>query len=155
MDGLIYRTGFDPDRIVSPCGNLQKMQCGTHIVEAGEIRDRVLRENSTASAVCPECGQPLQFHTIRTAGYLEEGYLPQWEKYKLWLSGTLNKKLCVLELGVGFAFPQVIRWPFEKTVLYNQKAFFIRINEQFPQIDETIADRAVSVPENPVSFFNR
>ena len=32
-----------------------------------------------------------------------------WEKYLHWLSFTLNQKLCVLELGVGFAHPQLVR----------------------------------------------
>ena len=35
-----------------------------------------------------------------------------WEKYLHWLSYTLNQKLCVLELGVGFAHPQLVRFPF-------------------------------------------
>ena len=45
---------------------------------------------------------------------MEEGYQKQWEKYTKWLQGTLNKKLCILELGVELNLPSIIRWPFEK-----------------------------------------
>lgn len=83
-----------------------------------------------------------------------EGEAPQsWDKYLHWLSFTLNQKLCVLELGVGFKNPDVIRFPFERTSYFNQKSRYIRINETFPQLSAEIADRGVSIKRNPVEFF--
>ena len=104
-------------------------------------------------AVCPECGKLLMPHTIQNNGYLESGYLPQWESYKKWLATTLNKKLCVLELGVGFQYPQVIRWPFERTAFYNKKAVFVRVHSRFPQIEAELADKAVTVKKSPVKLL--
>lgn len=106
-------------------------------------------------AVCPTCGAPLAFHTIANPDYLESGYLPQWEHYKKWLTATLNKKLCILELGVDFTFPQVIRFPFEKTAFYNKKATFVRVNSCFPQLEAELAaeGRAISVAESPVEML--
>ena len=76
-----------------------------------------------------------------------------WEKYLHWLSFTLNQKLCVLELGVGFKNPDVIRFPFEKVAYFNQKSKYIRMNDKFPQLSTEIADRGISIKENPVEFF--
>lgn len=76
-----------------------------------------------------------------------------WEKYLHWLSFTLNQKLCVLELGVGFKYPDVIRFPFEKASYFNQKSRYIRINQQFPQLSAEIAERGVSIKRNPAEFF--
>ena len=106
-------------------------------------------------AVCPTCGAPLNFHTIANPDYLENGYLPQWEHYKKWLTATLNKKLCILELGVDFTFPQVIRFPFEKTAFYNKKATFVRVNSRFPQLEAELAaeGRAISLAEPPVEML--
>ena len=106
-------------------------------------------------AVCPTCGAPLNFHTIANPDYLENGYLPQWEHYKKWLTATLNKKLCILELGVDFTFPQVIRFPFEKTAFYNKKAVFVRVNSRFPQLEAELAaeGRAISLAESPVEML--
>ncbi len=169
-DGLIWRTSLDSSCIVAPCGDLRKMQCGEHIVEAAPIRDQVLeavRESAEAGqeaqireqieklARCPICGKPLVFHTVEQRGYMEEGYLPQWEKYRKWLQATLNRKLCILELGVGFEYPQVIRWPFEKTAFYNKKAALIRICARFPQIPEELSERSFSLGTSPVSFLNK
>ncbi len=77
----------------------------------------------------------------------------QWDSYLNWLAATLNHRLCILELGVGFEAPQVIRWPFEKTVVFNQKAVLIRVNGKFPQLSKETAERGISVKENAVAFL--
>lgn len=76
-----------------------------------------------------------------------------WEKYLHWLGFTLNQRLCVLELGVGFKYPDIIRFPFEKTAYFNQKSRYIRMNDKFPQLSAEIAERGISIKENPVAFF--
>lgn len=77
----------------------------------------------------------------------------QWDFYNKWLSATLNKKLMLVELGEGFKVPNLIRWPFERVAFINQKSSMFRINGKFPQISENIAERAVSVEENPYVFL--
>lgn len=76
-----------------------------------------------------------------------------WSRYLHWLGFTLNQKLCVLELGVGFANPNVIRFPFEKTCYFNQKSRYIRVNKNFPQLSAEIAERGISIAKDPVEFF--
>ncbi len=152
-DDLIYRSDMEDDLIVAPCGSMAKMQCGEHIVGAHEICGQVLDSNDESLAVCPECGKPLCFHTVESDGYMEQGYLPQWEKYKRWLSCTLNRKLCILELGAGFKYPQILRWPFEKVTMYNNKAFLIRVSSSFPQLAEEIAQKGLSIAASPLDLF--
>ncbi|RKJ47993.1 hypothetical protein D7Y05_14790 [bacterium 1XD42-54] len=164
-DDLIYRAGFEADLVVAPCGSMRKLQCTEHIVEAAKIRDEILTQMQggakecedgwQALAVCPQCGRRLGFHTIKNPDYLEEGYLPQWNKYMKWLSCTLNRRLCILELGVDFEYPQVIRFPFEKTAYFNQKSKFIRINKKFPQLAEKLSVQGINIRENPIDFLNR
>ena len=92
-------------------------------------------------------------NTIKAENYIEEGYLPQWNAYTRWLAGTLNKKLLILELGVGFQTPTVIRWPFEKTASVNNKAFLYRIHGSFAQLTEGLRETAESIPVNSVDFI--
>lgn len=160
-DDLIYRGGFERDSVVAPCGSLEKMQCEEHIVEAAQVREMVLsaRAEGGAAAVgkyarCPQCGKPLRFHIKTEEGYLEEGYLPQWQKYNRWLSRTLNHKLCILELGVDFKYPQVIRWPFEKVAYFNQKAVLFRVHSRLPQTTAELGSRGVSVKASPTELLN-
>lgn len=76
-----------------------------------------------------------------------------WDRYLHWLSFTLNQKLCILELGVGFAHPQIIRFPFEKTCYFNQKARMLRINARFPQLSEEIAKQGISIEADPAALL--
>lgn len=134
-------------RIVAPCGNETWRQCSQactrDIWEQGEIPDDI----------CPHCGAPLTGNTIEARPYIEEGYLPQWNRYMQWLSGTLNKKLLILELGVGFKNPGVVRFAFEKTAYFNQKARMYRVNQSFSQITEELRGKAVSVAGNSAEWI--
>ena len=146
-DGAIYDTQFSKERFVAPCGNMHWQQCSKacskDIWEEGEVKD----------GRCPHCGASLEGNTIQSECYIEEGYLPLWKKYQFWLSTTLNKELAVLELGVGFQTPTVIRWPFEKTVFFNRKAWLIRVHREFSQISEEIKEKSTPVAENSVEFL--
>lgn len=146
--GAIFNSGLDSSKIVAPCGNETWRQC-----EKACTKD-IWEQGEVADDVCPHCGAVLVGNTIAADTYIEEGYLPQWKIYTEWLSRTLNKELLVLELGVGFQTPTVIRWPFEKTAFFNKKAQFYRINEKFSQISEELKDKAVTVGENSVTVIS-
>ena len=104
--------------------------------------------------VVAPCGSERSGNVITNENYDESGYLPQWQYYMNWLTSTIGKKLCILELGVGMAYPSVIRMPFERTALYNQKASMIRIHSKLAQVPEEIQGRSVCCDENPVKFLN-
>ena len=148
-DALIFESPLDSSRITAPCGNGTWRQCSEactkDIWEPGEIPDDM----------CPHCGAPMTGNTIDAKIYIEEGYLPQWRLYTGWLASTRNRRVLVLELGEGFKVPTVIRWPFEKTVRYNQKSFFYRVNERFAQLAEGTQERAVSVKGDSVEWVRR
>ena len=148
-DAAIYDSSLDGERIVAPCGNETWRQCSKactkDIWEPGEIPDDI----------CPHCKAPLTGNTREAETYIEEGYLPQWQKYTRWLTMTINRELLVLELGEGFKVPTVIRWPFEKTVFFNQKSRMYRVHETLSQVTEEIKERAVSVRDNSVQWIRK
>ena len=148
-DAAVYQMGLDPARITAPCGNDTWRQCSESctkdIWEPGEIPDDI----------CPHCGAPLTGNTIRAKLYIEEGYKPQWLCYTAWLGHTVNRRLLVLELGVDFQTPTVIRWPFEKNVMFNQQSFMIRVNAKYAQLTPEIRERARSVGENSPDWIRK
>lgn len=148
-DGEIFKSPLDKSRMVAPCGNVTWRQCSKTCTKD------IWEPEELSKDVCPHCGEPLTGNTIEAEDYIEEGYLPQWRAYTTWLSGTLNKKLLVLELGVGFKTPTVIRWPFEKTVSINKKAHMYRIHEIFAQLPETVKGKADAVLESSTEFFRK
>lgn len=165
MDDYIYGAGLDEKRIVTPCGGFRKMQCNkncSHILseipqESFEAVLQYYRKELPLEALeepkCSVCGEKLRFNQLGVDRYAEEGYLERWSEYTKWLQGTVNKKLCVLELGVGLEYPTVIRFPFEKIIFYNQKAFLYRVHPTLYQLGEEIADKGLGIKENPVDFL--
>lgn len=165
IDGNISKIDFDKERVVEPCGNYKMLQCSERCSDAlssaedftGLVQQALLDGvglDSLERPVCPLCGKPLEFNNILCkGGYVEEGYKQQWGKYMGWLQHTLNKKLCVLELGVGMNLPSIIRWPFEKVAFYNEQASFFRINEQLYHMTKELENKGVSIMVNAIDFL--
>ena len=76
------------------------------------VKDDILRnsELNQKRIVCPYLGETDKTNEDK-----------QWDLYNKWLSGTLAKKLLVVELGEGFNNPNLIKWPFERIVMINEK----------------------------------
>ncbi|MBE5870767.1 MAG: hypothetical protein E7294_05865 [Lachnospiraceae bacterium] len=162
LDPYLKKYGFIEEKYVNPCGNHEFLQCtekcGSRLVAVKEmiadleeyLNKICENEGLENKCKCIDCGSRLVFNNIYAEKYSQAGYEKKWEIYMKWLQGTVNKKLAVLELGVGMNFPTVIRWPFEKTVLYNQKSTFFRINETLSMLTPEISERGYSRSENSV-----
>ncbi len=158
----ILDVGLKEDRVVTPCGGSRKKQCadGMSCDETPSLVSREEYETLTHDLLekvslgnCPVCGKSMIFNNIYTDRYDERGYLELWQKYTKWLQGTLNKKLCILELGVGMQCPGVIRFPFEKIGYFNQKADFIRVHKNLYQLTEELKEKGISISENAVDWL--
>lgn len=165
IDENIKKAAFDTERLVEPCGNYKMLQCSakctSELSPSDEFSDLVNQAlldgvglDSLEIPKCPVCGKPLAFNNILCENnYVEDSYQEQWGKYTKWLQMTLNKKLCILELGVEMNLPNIIRWPFEKVAFYNQKASFFRINGSLYQLTEKLGDKGTSIHENAIDFL--
>ena len=163
---MIEQAAWKEGRLVTPCGTFKKKQCPDGCAEGlQELSEKDLDklnwsfENGIAAealpilGTCPACGKPLICNNVYAEKYDENGYLPQWQLYTKWLQGTLNRKLLILELGVGLKFPSVARWPFEKIAFFNKKAEFIRVNGTLYQMSEELADKGISVHQNAIDWL--
>ena len=64
-----------------------------------------------------------------------------------------GKNLVLLEIGVGFNTPSIIRFPFENMVYHNVKTILIRINKDYPFVSEEIRNKAISFQEDVSSMI--
>ncbi len=166
MNGILENAGFKEKRLVAPCGGFYKFQCSSHQCDSiedvpqevysqiEEYFERKIALSQIRKFSCSKCNCSMEFNSLYSENYKEAGYLEMWEWYSKWLQGTLNKKLCILELGVSMDFPSVIRFPFEKIAFFNKKADFIRVHEKLYQLSEEIGDKGISYEENAVTFLN-
>lgn len=115
--------------------------------------DLIYEAGFDPSLIVAPCGSDRTGNVITNGHYDEGGYLPQWKAYQTWLGNTLNRDLAILELGVGFDYPSVLRFPDEKMTFFNQKSTLIRVHSEFPQIPKEIQERSLSVTADPVDFW--
>lgn len=173
-NSLFHEIVWKNGRIVCPCGGCIHKQCGGESTECGsdilplsdadfkkmqEFFDSIAkgapqRLSADLLGACRHCKKPYVYNSIYTHGYNENGYLSDWANYTKWLQTTINRKLLILELGVGMQHPSVIRWPFEKIAFYNQKSTFIRVNETLWQVTEGIKERSIPVAKNAIEWLN-
>lgn len=161
-NSILRKVDFPNERVVSPCGNVDLKQCTNRcegsLMELTKEDRKKLEEclNSSDEPVfgkCPICGKQLVLNNVYASQYDENGYLEDWKMYTKWLQGTLNKKLCVLELGMDLTFPSIIRWPFEKVAYYNQKAVFFRVNSDLYHMTEELKDKGISIAQNSIDWL--
>ncbi len=161
-NSILNCSGFSEERIVSPCGTIEKKQCPKNCEESLQplteaerisLKQAIDTEQAPELGNCSCCGEKLVLNNVYAEKYAEEGYLEAWERYTKWLQGTLNKKLCILELGVNLSFPSIIRWPFEKVAFYNQKATFVRVNEKLYYLSEELKDKGIAVEKNAIDWL--
>ncbi len=168
IDECLYCSGFRKERVLTPCGRETLLQCSSNcndtVWEAEPYFQQIFRDGMMVKdeerklPVCPACGKTAVFNILRAGEeetYCEQGYLADWERYKKWLSGTLNRKILLLDLGTDFYQPQLIRWAFERTVMLNQKAYLIRIHETLANIPKELTERAVSFFVNSRELFEQ
>ena len=161
-NGILKGIGMNEERMVAPCGNLEMKQCNNHCENSLQpmseddlykIADYVKQGLEPEFGTCGMCGEPIVLNNVYATKYDEEGYLKDWNRYTKCLQGTLNKKLCILELGVSLVFPTIIRWPFEKVGFYHHKATFIRVNETLYHMSEELKEKGISVAKNSIDWL--
>lgn len=161
---ILGQAGFSMSRVVMPCGTLKKKQCvcgcEQSLAEVGEseraeLYQAILDRSPELDILgkCPHCHNKMALNNIYLEKYLENGYLEDWGRYTKWLQGTLNRKVCILELGVNLDYPSVIRFPFEKVGYYNQKSTFIRVNERLYHLTKEMHERGKSIAKNAIDWL--
>lgn len=135
-DGFCYFSGIYDGFITAPNGNIRKMSCDKHIWDgeawitqiASAAKEGVDLEK-LLPPVCPECGKKLVFHVNGEEWFEKGDEAGQWKAYQNWLSCTMGKKLCMLELGTLPPDRELLSGPFERNLYWNQNAKLIRVGE--------------------------
>ncbi|MCM1541660.1 MAG: hypothetical protein NC121_10400 [Blautia sp.] len=168
MNRSVADAPWKAGRLVMPCGTAVRLQCAEGCdrepVPLTEADSRLLEEvmedlfegnfrpeKLKGFGYCEDCRKPGILNNIYVGkDYNEKGYLAQWSQYTKWLQGTLNRRVLILELGVGMRFPMVIRFPFEKAAFFNQKAEFFRINEKLYHLTEELRGKGQGISQNAI-----
>lgn len=156
VDHQFYKAGFEPERIFATQGDYGEIQCqrGCHqkVYDADELFKKMdeARKNclipSELVPKCPVCGGKMAMHLRCDNSFVEdEAWHEAADRYAGFLEQNKDKKVVLLELGVGFNTPIIIRFPFEKLVRDNKSYSLIRLNMDEAVVPESFGNRAVGI----------
>lgn len=156
VDHQFYKAGFASDRIFATQGDYGKIQCqkGCHpkTYESEEMFRKMDAERkdclipSELVPKCPVCGGKMAMH-LRCDNYFveDEKWHEAADRYADFLVQNKTKRVVLLELGVGFNTPIIIRFPFEKLVRENTSYSLIRLNMDEAVVPENFGERAIGI----------
>jgi len=156
VDHQFWKAGFKDEDIFATQGDYGLIQCAkachpkTYDATGLFVRmDQAAKDCRIPSGMvprCPACNGPMTMN-LRCDGYfVEDGHWHQAAgRYGDFLKRAAGRRLALLELGVGFNTPAIIRFPFEKMLCENSGWSLIRLNLDDAAVPESLGSRAVGI----------
>lgn len=156
VDELFNKACFDKDKIFATQGSYKYIQCknGCHdkLYDATDfVKDAINKiENckipSKLVPVCPVCNGEMDVHLRVDNNFVQdENWYEQNKRYYNFIKNAADKKVVLLEFGVGFNTPGIIRFPFEQMTIENKNWKLIRFNKDYPNSHLELGDKLIKV----------
>jgi len=164
VDGQFRKAGFASDRLFEVQGDYAYLQCacGCHpkryddkkLVKQmlGSIHDG--RIPSSLVPHCPVCGGSMDVNLRKDSYFVEDAaWHLQADRYTQFLKKAYRRRCVLLELGVGYNTPGIIRFPFEQMASANSGMTLIRLNRDFPERQMKGKGQFVGMDENVIKII--
>lgn len=176
VDHCFQKAGFDKERLFYTQGDYGLFQCdepccqktwdnkeliikmleseGITIAEDGDLifpKDGTLKMTVSSELIptCPYCGGPVKHNLRSDETFVEdEGWHKAAKAYQEFVLQNKDKKLVLLELGVGFNTPGIIKYPFWRYTKDFPDTTFVSINNGINYISKDILGKTISFEED-------
>lgn len=166
VDAQFYKAGFAQDRIFAVQGDYGKLQCakGCHdtlydnqnLVRRMVSEQKDCRVPSALVPKCPVCGGEMEVNIRKDLYFVQDRtWYAAKKRYEDFYDRACGKNTVLLELGVGYNTPTIIRFPFERMVYENKGAFLVRMNTQYPEAIPENAAKTLSFGDDISAVFDR
>ena len=159
VDGQFYNSGFDRKKVFEIQGDYSYLQCenachnklynNRDLVEKWLQNTKDCEIPSNLIMKCPVCGGNMDMNLRKDENFVQdEHWYEMSQRYDEFLNKIQNKNVVLVEIGVGFNTPGIIRFPFEQMTANNVKTTLIRINKDYPLPMLEIRNRTISFDED-------
>ena len=157
IDDQFYKAGFDPARIFAPQNSVADLQCSVPCcrdIWDGEAAYRVIAAHTDPAGFtcreedlprCPRCGAPAVWNMRGRDCFIPDKVMATRGAFEAFWGRAGAGRTVLLELGVGFNSPGLIRHPFQRAALLWPEAALIRMNRDYPSVAEKIRARSVEL----------
>lgn len=93
---------------------------------------------------------------LRKDGYFvqDSAWYEAERRFGEFVTRSLDRKLVLLELGVGFNTPTIIRFPFERMTREHDNITLIRLNLDQAVIPESLGSRVIGINADMADSIN-
>ena len=164
VDHQFQIAGFDKNKLFYTQGDYGLFQCSVpchdKTYDNKELIEKMYREQKDGKVPtelipkCPVCGRKMEMNLraddkfVQDAGWYEHARL-----YQEFLDKIKDKKVVLLEIGVGYNTPVIIKYPFERMVYQNKNFNLIRINKDYPIASEEISSKTICFDEDTMQIL--
>lgn len=154
VDHCFQKAGFDKSRLFYTQGDYGLFQCSkpchaqTYDNESAVRRmvaeQKDMKIPSELIPRCPRCGRPMTVN-LRCDGTFvqDDGWYAAGDRYEKFVSSVKDKRVALLELGVGGNTPVIIKYPFWQMTAQNKNATYVCINKGEAMCPPQIESRAI------------
>lgn len=156
VDHCFRRVGFDKTRLFYTQGDYGLFQCSTpchsKTYDNEEVVRRMAAEQSDMKIPteliprCPKCGKPMTVNLrVDDTFVQDDGWYVAKRRYDKFLRDYGNSRILLLELGVGCNTPGIIKYPFWRMALNNDKATYGCVNSGEAFAPREIEHRSICI----------
>lgn len=176
VDHCFQKAGFDKHRLFYTQGDYGLFQCMDGCNETTYDNEEIIRRMVLSQGFeilddkfllrtgnikmtipkvlipyCPECGKPLVPNLRTDSSFVEdEGWHKANLRYQEFVQKHKNRNLLLLELGIGYNTPIIIKYPFWNLTIENKNIRYAAINLERESYPEEMKKRAIHI-ENDIS----
>ena len=159
VDGQFEKAGFEKEKVFETQGDYAYLQCeiachnklyyNYDLVNEWLKNTEDCKIPSSLVPKCPVCGGNMEMNLRKDANFVQdENWYKQDKRYGEFLDKSQDKNLLLLEIGVGFNTPGIIRFPFEQMVYNNVNTHLVRINKDYAFVSKEIEDKTILFDED-------
>lgn len=159
VESQFAKAGFPPDKIFATQGDYAYLQCAVACHNTLYDDEALVGEMLAAThdckipaalvPKCPVCGGEMDVNLRKNDLFVQDDkWYEAYRRYEAFLKTAKDERIVLLELGVGFNTPGVIRYPFEQLTYQNPAATLIRMNKEYPTGSKENAGKTIAFDED-------
>lgn len=157
VDGQFEKAGFKKENIFAPQGDYGLFQClkpcSDELYDNKEMINTMVENiedefyiREEYIPLCPKCGEFLVPNLRKDNFFVEKPHFKNLNAFNDFIKRAKGKNFILLEFGVGYNTPVIIKYPFENIVSqYPQNTKLIRVNLDDDNVPLEIKDKSIYI----------
>lgn len=156
VDSCFQKAGFNKERLFYTQGDYGLFQCSEPCCDETFENEALIRQMVREQAdmrvpsellpQCPRCGKPMTMNLRSDHRFVEdERWRLSAQRYKNFMQAWAGRHILLLELGVGYNTPVIIKYPFWRITAQNPQAVYACINAGEAVAPQKISSQSICV----------